>query len=122
MLDADLHGSQRILDLVGYLAGHLAPGFLPFVLGKFPGAAVQVVDHLVVGAYQQTQLVIGLVVDMLGLVGDVHLKHIAVDLFQRLCDGVGNGHAYQNRCYDEEYVQVDDGRNNRRRVVFEIGL
>ena len=122
MLYAYLHGSKRVLDLVGNLAGHLAPGFFPFVLCKLPGTAVQVVDHLVVGTYQQSQLVVGLVVDVLGLVGDIHLKHVAVDLLQRPGYGVGNGHAYQDRGYDEEYVEVDYGGHDGRGVIFEIGL
>ena len=52
LLDFQFDRSERILDFVGHLAGHFAPGTVPLRLGQLTSTAIQFPHHLVVGLHQ----------------------------------------------------------------------
>ena len=52
-LDLQLDRSQRILDLMGHLAGHLAPCLVTLGLRQPSGRVLEVPDHSVVGLHKR---------------------------------------------------------------------
>ena len=48
-LDLELHGRERVLDLVGHLTGHAAPGLVALGFRQLAGTLGKVAHHTVVG-------------------------------------------------------------------------
>ena len=66
-LDLKLHRSQRILDFVRYISGHLAPRLIPFGLGQYLRVSAQVVDHSVIGIHDVHNLVVVIIAQVFQL-------------------------------------------------------
>src|SRR5690606_38414166 len=62
MLHGELHGRQRVLNLVGYLPRHFSPGELALSLGQLPATLDVLFLHVVEGWYEASSYVARLAV------------------------------------------------------------
>ena len=109
VLDAQFHGGQRILDLMGDLPGHFAPGSLPFRTGECSSTFLEFPDHTVVLGHEYTDLILPMPCDLLVVLGQTDLLHFSADPGKRPGQPLGEQHG--DDAPDQEYkgVQIDQG-------------
>ncbi len=89
VLDAQFHGGERVLDLVGDLLGHFAPGTLSFRLAELFGALFQLLDHTVVLGDELADFVLAFPLERLVL-AQAEAAELGADLHQRPGNRVGH--------------------------------
>ena len=83
VLDRQLHRRQRVLYLVGYLPGHLAPRRFSLRRRQLLRRACQLVCHPVVLRHDLSYLVVILIVELDVLAPEVHLAYPVAQRLQR---------------------------------------
>ena len=122
MLQAQLHGCERVLDLVGHLAGHLAPGAFPFAGGQAIGAGAQFGHLAVVHLHKVPQLVLPLVADRFVGAPQRDPFQALLQQPQRTRGPVGDEGGCHHREHEEHGEQVHDGHDEPGALLFQFGL
>ena len=116
-LDLQLHGRERVLDFVGDLPRHSAPGLVTLRLGELAAALGEFRHHPVVCAHKAGNLVLVLVMYVFQVTEACGI-HLGTHLHQRLEHQFQEAGGHVHRHQQQEYEQRNDGQG----VADDIGL